>query len=208
MSFFSTRSGDCATASQAILRGLAADGGLFVPSMFPSLPQEKISQLCGQSFQKRSARVLRDYLEDYSISEIENAVNRAYSAEEWDDPAIAPVRTLAKDTHVLELFHGPTLAFKDIALKLLPHLVSLAAEKNNEKREISIIVATSGDTGKAALEGFKDVPGTSCSVLRSLVRAGEWEVSRPMIPTRVTSCAAAVRHSDRRRMVEASVFFI
>lgn len=164
MSFFSTRGGDCATASQAILRGLARDGGLYVPSLFPQFSLEKISDFCGKPYQYIASRILRDYLEDYSISEIENAVNAAYAEESWDCAEIAPVKQLNDNTHVMELFHGPTLAFKDIALKLLPHLVSLAAVKNDEKREVSIVVATSGDTGKAALEGFKDVPGTSCSV--------------------------------------------
>lgn len=164
MSFFSTRGGACATTSQSILWGLAKDGGLYVPSMFPQLSLERLASLCGKSYQQQASRILRDFLEDYSISEIETSVNAAYSSDSWDDPAIAPVRDLGDGIHILELFHGPTLAFKDIALKLLPHLVSLAAAKNEEKREISIIVATSGDTGKAALEGFKDVPGTSCSV--------------------------------------------
>ena len=164
MSFFSTRGGACATTSQSILWGLAKDGGLYVPSLFPQISLERLSALCGNSYQNQAARILRDFMEDYSIAEIEQAVNAAYGADSWDDPAIAPVRDLGDNIHVLELFHGPTLAFKDIALKLLPHLVRMAAEKNDEKREVSIIVATSGDTGKAALEGFKDVPGTSCSV--------------------------------------------
>lgn len=111
-----------------------------------------------------AARILRDYLEDYTIAEIEQSVNAAYDDRHFDDPAVTPMHTLMPDVHVLELFHGPTLAFKDVALNLLPHLIRLAAEKNDEKREISILVATSGDTGKAALEGFKDVPGTSCTV--------------------------------------------
>ena len=164
MSFFSTRGGACATASQAILRGLANDGGLFVPSMFPQITQERLSALSGTSYQNHAGRILRSFLEDYSIAEIEEAVQAAYDPSAWDDHTIAPVKTLEPGLHVLELFHGPTLAFKDIALKLLPHLVRMAAEKNDEKREVSILVATSGDTGKAALEGFKDVPGTSCSV--------------------------------------------
>lgn len=164
MSFFSTRGGACVTTSQAILWGLARDGGLYVPSLFPQISAERLSAMCGQSYQQRAARILRDFLEDYTIAEIEQSVDAAYAAGAWDDPAIAPVRTLAEGIHVLELFHGPTLAFKDVALKLLPHLVSLAARKNGESREVSILVATSGDTGKAALEGFKDVPGTSCSV--------------------------------------------
>lgn len=164
MSFFSTRGGACVTASQSILWGLAHDGGLYVPSMFPQISSERLSTFQGASYQERAARVLRSFLEDYSIAEIENAVSKAYTPSSFDDPAIAPVKPLDENTHMLELFHGPTLAFKDIALKLLPHLVTLAAEKNDEKREISILVATSGDTGKAAQEGFKDVPGTSCTV--------------------------------------------
>ena len=164
MSFFSTRGGACATASQAILRGLANDGGLFVPSMFPQITQERLSALSGTSYQNHAGRILRSFLEDYSIAEIEEAVQAAYDPSAWDDHTIAPVKTLEPGLHVLELFHGPTLAFKDIALKLLPHLVRMAAEKNDEKREVSILVATSGDTGKAALEGFKDVEGTSCTV--------------------------------------------
>ncbi len=164
MSFYSTRGGACATASQAVLWGLAKDGGLYVPSMFPQLSQERIASFCQMSYQQIAERVLRAFLEDYSIGEIAESVNAAYAAPAFDDPAIAPVRHLDDNTYVLELFHGPTLAFKDIALKLLPYLVRLAAQKNEETREISILVATSGDTGKAALEGFKDVPGTSCTV--------------------------------------------
>lgn len=164
MSFFSTRGGACATASQAILWGLAKDGGLFVPSMFPQISMERLSALAGTSYQNHASRILRDYLEDYSLAELDDAIQAAYDPAEWDDPTIAPVRTLDPTVHVVELFHGPTLAFKDIALKLLPHLVRMAAEKSDEQREVSILVATSGDTGKAALEGFKDVPGTSCTV--------------------------------------------
>ena len=164
MSFFSTRGGACVTASQAILYGLAKDGGLFVPSMFPQISLERLSALSGTSYQNHAERILRSFLEDYSIAEIEEAVQAAYDPSEWDDHTIAPVKTLEDNLHVLELFHGPTLAFKDIALQLLPHLIRMAAEKNDEKREISILTATSGDTGKAALEGFKDVPGTSCTV--------------------------------------------
>ncbi len=164
MSFFSTRGGACVTASQAVLLGLAKDGGLYVPSMFPQISQEKLASFCQMSYQQIAEHVLRSFLEDYSIEEIEQAVNAAYTAPAFDDPAIAPVKYLDDNVHVLELFHGPTLAFKDIALKLLPYLVRLAAKKNEEEREISILVATSGDTGKAALEGFRDVPGTSCTV--------------------------------------------
>ena len=164
MSFFSTRGGSVVTASQAILRGLAADGGLYVPAMFPQVTSDRIAALSGMGYTRRALEILALFLEDFSRPEIEKAVGAAYGEGRFDDPAVAPVKRLDDNTWVLELFHGPTLAFKDMALQLLPHLTRLSAEKNGEKREISILVATSGDTGKAALEGFRDVPGTSCTV--------------------------------------------
>ena len=164
MSFFSTRGESCVTASQAILHGLAPDGGLYVPAMFPAVPMNRISSFCEKDYAARAVSILKRYLEDFNIPEIEEAVRTAYNTERFDTPEIAPVKQIDDATWVLELFHGPTLAFKDMALQLLPHLTRLAAVKNGEKREISILVATSGDTGKAALEGFRDVPGTSCTV--------------------------------------------
>ncbi len=164
MSFFSTRGGAAVTASQAILYGLASDGGLYVPAMFPPISYKKIADLTNMDYRQRASTILRTYLEDFSIPEIDAALAAAYDEKKFDDPAIAPMKKLEDETWVLELFHGPTLAFKDMALQLLPHLTTLAAKKNGEKREVSILVATSGDTGKAALEGFKDVPGTSCTV--------------------------------------------
>lgn len=164
MSMYSTRGHACGTVSQAILRGLSSDGGLFVPSMYPQIPMERLASLCGESYQKIASRILRDFLEDYSISEIDACIEKAYTNSDWECDEIVPLTQLSDTVHVAELFHGPTLAFKDVALKILPHLIRLAADKNDEKREISIIVATSGDTGKAALEGFRDVAGTSCSV--------------------------------------------
>ena len=168
MSFCSTRGQSVVTASQAILHGLAPDGGLYVPAMFPTVPTEKITRLCEMDYAQRAVEILKLYLEDFSIPEIEQAVRAAYSPERFDTPEIAPVKRIDDVTWVMELFHGPTLAFKDMALQLLPHLTRLSAEKNGEKREISILVATSGDTGKAALEGFRDVPGTSCTVFYPL----------------------------------------
>ncbi|MBR2661455.1 MAG: threonine synthase [Clostridia bacterium] len=168
MSFFSTRGESCVTASQAILHGLAPDGGLYVPAMFPAVPMQRISSFCEWDYPTRAVSILKRYLEDFSIPEIEQAVRAAYSAERFDTPEIAPVKQIDDATWVLELFHGPTLAFKDMALQLLPHLIRMSAQKNGENREISILVATSGDTGKAALEGFRDVPGTSCTVFYPL----------------------------------------
>ena len=164
MSFFSTRGGSCVTASQAILYGLASDGGLYVPAMFPQISRQKLSELAQMDYCQRASAILRTYLEDFTVPEIDEALRAAYAPQKFDDPAVAPLRKLDDNTHVLELFHGPTLAFKDMALQLLPHLTTLSARKNGEEREVSILVATSGDTGKAALEGFKDVPGTSCTV--------------------------------------------
>ena len=167
MSYFSSRGGSCVTASQAILRGLAPDGGLFVPAMFPTVSGAALSSLGAMSYQQRAALILSQYLEDFSAAEIEQDVAAAYG-DRFDDPAVAPIRRLDDSTFVLELFHGPTLAFKDMALQLLPRLISRSAAKNGEKREVSILVATSGDTGKAALEGFRDVEGTSCTVFYPL----------------------------------------
>jgi len=164
MSFFSTRGGACVTASQAILYGLASDGGLYVPAMFPPISSRKLAELTAMDYRQRASAILRVYLEDFSLAEIDAAVAAAYATPKFDDEAIAPVKELDDSTFVLELFHGPTLAFKDMALQLLPHLTTLSARKNGEEREVSILVATSGDTGKAALEGFKDVTGTSCTV--------------------------------------------
>ena len=168
VSFFSTRGGSVVTASQAILHGIAPNGGLYVPAMFPAVPAERLTSLTEWSYAERAVAVLKRYLEDFSIPEIEEAVNAAYQTGRFDTPDIAPVKQLDDATWVMELFHGPTLAFKDMALQLLPHLVRMSALKNGEKREVSILVATSGDTGKAALEGFKDAPGTSCTVFYPL----------------------------------------
>ena len=168
MSFFSTRGESCVTASQAILRGIAPDGGLYVPAMFQAVQPERLTSLMEMSYEQRAVAVLKRFLEDFSLKEIEDSVRAAYSRERFTAPEVAPVRQLDSATWALELFHGPTLAFKDMALQLLPHLLKLSAEKNGEGREICILVATSGDTGKAALEGFRDVPGTSCTVFYPL----------------------------------------
>ncbi|MBR3494669.1 MAG: threonine synthase [Clostridia bacterium] len=164
MSYFSTRGGAAVTASQAILSGIAPSGGLYVPGIYPQVSLQWIDSLTRMSYPERAAAVLSLFLEDYTPAEIQEAVNAAYSPERFDDAQIAPLRKLDGNTWLMELFHGPTLAFKDMALQLLPHLIRLAARKNGEEREIAILVATSGDTGKAALEGFRDVPGTSCTV--------------------------------------------
>ncbi|MCL2810685.1 MAG: threonine synthase [Clostridia bacterium] len=163
MPLISTRGGPAVTASQAILAGIATGGGLYVPSAFCPIDSNELRQMADWPYARRGARILQTFLDDYAPEEIGSAVEAAYGR--FDVPEVAPVRKLDDDgTYVLELFHGPTLAFKDMALQLLPRLARLAMDKCGEERELFVLVATSGDTGKAALEGFADVPGTRCAV--------------------------------------------
>ena len=150
------------SASGAILRGLAERGGLYVPESFPSFDLAQIDALRGMTYAQRAVEVLSAFLQDFTREELACAVNAAYSG--FDDARVAPLCPAGTGTYALELYHGPTLAFKDMALQLLPHLMTLSMQKHGETREVLILVATSGDTGKAALEGFADVPGTRCAV--------------------------------------------
>ncbi len=154
----STRSNDVkVTASQAILKGLAEDGGLFVPESIPALETD-MDTLAGMSYQETAYEVMKQFLTDFTEEELKNCIARAYD-EKFDTKEIAPL--VKKDeAYYLELFHGKTIAFKDMALSILPHLLTTSAKKNQVKNEIVILTATSGDTGKAALAGFADVPGT------------------------------------------------
>ena len=164
MKYVSTREGSGGiTASQAIVRGLAPDGGLYVPTELPKVDADFIRGLCGVDYRARAVAVLGLFLEEFSKEELE-AIAAASYGDNFDDPAIAPLRLLDDDTAVLELWHGPTSAFKDMALQIMPRLLTASLKKNGETRTVSILVATSGDTGKAALEGFRDVPGTRIMV--------------------------------------------
>ena len=152
---------ETATASQAILKGLATDGGLFVPESIPALDKD-IATLANMSYQEVAYEVMNLYFTDFTEEELKNCINRAYDSK-FDTKEIAPL--VKKDgAYYLELFHGATIAFKDMALSILPHLLTTSAKKNNVKNEIVILTATSGDTGKAALAGFADVEGTSIIV--------------------------------------------
>ena len=153
----STRSGDTLTASQAVLQGLGRDGGLFVPCQMPKY-ERSLEEMAGLTYQELAYEVMRLFLTDYTEEELKNCVARAYD-EKFDTPEIAPLRE-ADGAYYLELYHGATIAFKDMALSILPHLMTTAARKNGTKGEIVILTATSGDTGKAAMAGFADVPGT------------------------------------------------
>ena len=163
MQMFSTRGAAAVTPSMAILRGLAPDGGLYVPAEYPQFTLEEIAALAPMSYQARAAFVLERFLPDFTREELEKAIAGAYGTG-FDCDAVAPMAKVGSWAHALELWHGPTLAFKDMALQLLPYLLTMSGKKHGEEREVFILVATSGDTGKAALEGFLDVPGTRCCV--------------------------------------------
>ncbi len=146
-----------ATASQAILQGLSEDGGLFVPEAVPALPVS-LKELADMSYQETAYTVMSCFLTDFTEEELKDCIAKAYDGK-FDLPEIAPL-TKAEGAYYLELFHGATIAFKDMALSILPHLMTVSARKNQVKEEIVILTATSGDTGKAALAGFADVPRT------------------------------------------------
>ena len=152
---------EAVTASMAILKGLSEDGGLFVPTEIPKLdvPMDKLAQM---SYQETAYEVMKRFLTDFTEEELKNCISRAYD-DKFDTKTIAPLHE-ADGVYFLELYHGATIAFKDMALSILPHLMTTAAKKNNVKNEIVILTATSGDTGKAAMAGFADVPGTKIIV--------------------------------------------
>ena len=149
------------TASQAILQGLSDDGGLFVPDHIPEL-KKSMRELTGKSYQEVAYEVMRLFLTDFTKEELQTCINRAYDSK-FDTDEIVPI-TEAEGAYYLELFHGSTIAFKDMALSILPHLMITSAKKNHVENEIVILTATSGDTGKAALAGFAGVEGTKIIV--------------------------------------------
>ena len=156
--YSSTRSkGNPVKASEAILKGLSEDGGLFVPERIPAL-DKSLEELADMTYGQVAYEVMKLYLTDFTEEELKNCIRRAYD-EKFDTEVIAPL-VEADGAYYLELFHGATIAFKDMALSILPHLLTTSARKNHVKNEIVILTATSGDTGKAALSGFADVEGT------------------------------------------------
>lgn len=165
MRYISTR-GACpedSSSAYAIKTGLASDGGLFMPEAIPAINMEYIAKLSSLSYSERAADILSLFLTDYSIDELLTDAKAAYSPDKFI-PEPAPITRLSGGKYMLELWHGPTCAFKDMALQIMPRLFTRALKKCGEKREALILVATSGDTGKAALEGYKDVPGTKIQV--------------------------------------------
>ena len=161
MQYVSTRNKEQKySAAQAIAQGLATDGGLLTPEVLPKLSPNGLKTMTEMSYQQRAVFVMGSYLDDFTASELSSFASEAYGKGKFDVKEVAPVRQVDERTYCLELWHGPTCAFKDMALQMLPHLLSASLVKNEEGKSACILVATSGDTGKAALEGFKDVDKT------------------------------------------------
>lgn len=152
------------TPDQAIAQGLSRDGGLFLPVSIPKLPEGALKKMTGMTYQQRAQYIMSLYLEDFTAEELGQFAEKAYGPDKFDTPAVAPLKKVDDGTYCLELWHGPTCAFKDMALQMLPYLLTASLKKNQEEKTVCILVATSGDTGKAALEGFKDVDHTKIMV--------------------------------------------
>ncbi len=166
MRYHSTRYTDASvTAAEAIAQGLSRDGGLFVPETLPSLTHGDIETLVKTDYVARAASIMKLFLDDFTTTELQSFCKAAYGeGSGYDGPDAAPVRAFDETTAFLELWHGPTCAFKDMALQMLPHLLSASLDKTKADKDVCILVATSGDTGKAALDGFQDVNRTKIMV--------------------------------------------
>lgn len=162
MEFYSTRGEGPVSGARAIVNGIAKDGGLYVPAEFPFIAREELEDLVGLDYYERAAYIIHKYLDEFSYEELKEYTEKAYSRF---DEYPAPLTKVDEGTYIMELWHGPTYAFKDIALTLLPHLLTGSKKKEGDDKKTLILVATSGDTGKAALEGFKDVENTEIVVL-------------------------------------------
>lgn len=161
MLYFSSRGSTApVTAAQAITKGIAPDGGLFVPERVPAMDDNDWAELLTSDYKERARFILGRFLEDFTNEQLTSCVARAYNDKNFDDPHIAPLVKLNDKLYIQELWHGPTCAFKDMALQILPHLLTTSMAITDEKQDVVILVATSGDTGKAALEGFRDVDRT------------------------------------------------
>lgn len=165
MNYISTRNKNIKISSaQAIKQGISEEGGLFVPDSIPSFTIDEICSMTDMSYNERAFFVLSKYLTDFSKDQLSYCTNNAYTNEKFSDCKIAPVVELEKGFNILELWHGPTCAFKDMALQILPFFLTASIKITDEDKTVCILVATSGDTGKAALEGFKNVEGTNILV--------------------------------------------
>jgi len=164
MKYCSTRDNSVSiSAAQAIAQGISLDGGLFLPEAFPRLDAARLISLQKKDYRQRACDILGDFLDDFSAQELGDSVNAAYG-NTFACNKVTPLVKISQSTYMLELWHGPTCAFKDLALQLLPQLLTLSVRKTMGSKTVNILVATSGDTGKAALEGFRDAPGTNIIV--------------------------------------------
>lgn len=161
MLYLSTRNSKLKMNSMDIIKqGISLEGGLFVPEFIPTLREQDLKEMMDMDYKQRAFKVLSLFLTDYERDDLQRIIESAYGGSSFDCPEIAPVVSLDPNLYIQELWHGPTYAFKDMALQILPHLMTTAVCCTGEDKEIVILVATSGDTGKAALEGFRDVAGT------------------------------------------------
>jgi threonine synthase len=204
MEYISTRgSAPAIPSKKAIIKGIAEDNGLYVPSDFPSFGPAPFESRERNSYPGRAVKILKPFLTDYTEAEL-NASCRAAYAENFESPQTAPVKILGDGTAVLELWHGPTQAFKDMALQLMPRLLSFALKGEREKYEVVILVATSGDTGKAALEGFADADGVR--ILVFYPHGGVSEIQRLQMVTQrgknVGACAVKGNFDDAQTGVK------
>lgn len=164
MYYVSTRGNQRLTAAEAITQGLARDGGLMTPEVFVRMSSSALDTMKDMSYAQRAVYVMSMFLDEFSAAELNDFAQKAYGPDKFDTPLVAPVHKVDDSTYCLELWHGPTCAFKDMALQMLPHLLTASLKKIGERKKACILVATSGDTGKGALEGFKDVPQTKILV--------------------------------------------
>lgn len=189
----------------AISKGISEEGGLFVPESIPSITMEELKSLSDMTYAQRAAAVFAKYLTDYTEAELVYCTENAYSEKNFETANIAEIAHLFDGTYMLELWHGPTCAFKDMALQILPYFLTTAVKKQDLDCKIVILVATSGDTGKAALEGFKDVPGTQIMVFYPEEGVSDMQ-KRQMVTQEgenVTVCAVKGNFDDCQSGVKA-----
>lgn len=206
MNYTSTRNPKVSLSSaQAIAKGISPDGGLFVPQSVPVFGEGELRELIGLGYRDRAKRILAKYLTDFTGEEIGLCVEGAYAPGKFSSPEVAGLHTLEPGVEILELWRGPTCAFKDMALQLLPRVMTVAAAKTGSTDKIAILVATSGDTGKAALEGFRDVPGTCILVFYPVdgVSAMQKLQMTTQEGSNVSACAIQGNFDDAQNGVKA-----
>ncbi|MFI3313816.1 MAG: threonine synthase, partial [Eubacteriales bacterium] len=166
MNYISTRNASLKfTSAEAIVQGLSREGGLFLPETMPKLSAQDLQDMASMDYEGRAVKVMKLFLDDFTQEELMGFASKAYAfPNKFDDKSVTPIVTTQCKTHTLELWHGPTCAFKDMALQMLPYLLTASLKKTGEEKTVCILVATSGDTGKAALEGFCDVDKTKILV--------------------------------------------